>query len=221
MPAGLAKLVGQKGVNWDYNTAPEPQLDDRSLWWPRGKVLGGSSSINAMCYIRGDAARLRRMGRSSAPKAGTGTTCCPTSSAAKATRAAPSTLHGGDGPLGVSDLRYQQSAVAGVHRSRAPGRLSPPTDDFNGARQDGVGLYQVTTRDGARCSSGRAYLKPVRRSRANLTVHHRRDGVSRITFDGRPRQRRGLCARRQGRVLPGAPRARCCSAAARSIRRSC
>jgi choline dehydrogenase-like flavoprotein len=53
MPAGLAKLVGHKGVNWDYDTAPEPQLDNRVLWWPRGKVLGGSSSINAMCYIRG------------------------------------------------------------------------------------------------------------------------------------------------------------------------
>ena len=53
MPAGLAKLVNRKGVNWDYDTAPEPQLDNRTLWWPRGKVLGGSSSINAMCYIRG------------------------------------------------------------------------------------------------------------------------------------------------------------------------
>ena len=55
MPAGIAQLVGQKGVNWDYSTAPEPGLHQRSLWWPRGKVLGGSSSINAMCYIRGHA----------------------------------------------------------------------------------------------------------------------------------------------------------------------
>ncbi len=55
MPAGIAKLVGKKGVNWDYSTEPEPHLDGRRLWWPRGKVLGGSSSINAMCYIRGDA----------------------------------------------------------------------------------------------------------------------------------------------------------------------
>src|SRR5690242_1636561 len=53
MPAGLAKLVGDKGVNWDYNTEPQAQLENRRLWWPRGKVLGGSSSINAMCYIRG------------------------------------------------------------------------------------------------------------------------------------------------------------------------
>src|SRR6476660_1012092 len=55
MPAGLAKLVGKKGVNWDYNTEPEPHLGSRRLWWPRGKVLGGSSSINAMCYTRGHA----------------------------------------------------------------------------------------------------------------------------------------------------------------------
>ena len=53
VPAGLAKLVGDKGVNWDYDTEPQAQLDNRRLWWPRGKVLGGSSSINAMCYIRG------------------------------------------------------------------------------------------------------------------------------------------------------------------------
>ena len=56
MPAGIAKLVGMKGVNWDYYTEPESALDGRRLWWPRGKVLGGSSSINAMCYIRGNAA---------------------------------------------------------------------------------------------------------------------------------------------------------------------
>ena len=56
MPAGLAKLIGQKGVNWDYTTQPEPGLSGRQLWWPRGKVLGGSSSINAMCYIRGNTA---------------------------------------------------------------------------------------------------------------------------------------------------------------------
>ena len=55
MPAGIAKMVNRKGINWDYYTEPEAQLDNRRLWWPRGKVLGGSSSINAMCYIRGDA----------------------------------------------------------------------------------------------------------------------------------------------------------------------
>src|SRR3546814_4373836 len=53
MPAGLAKLVGHKGVNWDYDTAPEPRLNGRTLWWPRGRVLRGSSSITAMCYVRG------------------------------------------------------------------------------------------------------------------------------------------------------------------------
>ncbi|MCB1564396.1 MAG: GMC family oxidoreductase N-terminal domain-containing protein, partial [Xanthomonadales bacterium] len=54
MPAGIAKLVNRKGVNWDYSTDAEPNLTNRQLWWPRGKVLGGSSSINAMCYTRGD-----------------------------------------------------------------------------------------------------------------------------------------------------------------------
>jgi len=53
MPAGIAKLVGKKGINWNYTTEPEAQLGNRRLWWPRGRVLGGSSSINAMCYVRG------------------------------------------------------------------------------------------------------------------------------------------------------------------------
>ena len=62
MPAGIAKLVSKKGVNWDYYTQPEPNLAGRRLWWPRGKVLGGSSSINAMCYIRGDARDYDELG---------------------------------------------------------------------------------------------------------------------------------------------------------------
>lgn len=167
MPAGLAKLVGKKGVNWDYTTAPEPQLGGRGLWWPRGKVLGGSSSINAMCYIRGHARdydewaamgadgwhwdnALRYFRRSESNQRG------------------GSELHGGDGPLGVSDPRHR-NPLSEVFLDAAGQAGFALTEDFNGERQEGFGWYQTTTRDGARSSSAAAYLAPVRKRR-NLRV---------------------------------------------------
>ena len=181
MPAGLAKLVNQKGVNWDYNTAAEPHLKQRALWWPRGKVLGGSSSINAMCYIRGVADDYDDW----AAQGATGwhwDNALPYFRKSEGNSRGGDDLHGGDGPLSVSDLRYtnplsQAFIDAGQQIGLAHNR------DFNGAVQDGVGFYQVTQRDGARCSAAVAYLNPARQ-RPNLTVHTGAQ-VSRITIDGR------------------------------------
>ena len=181
MPAGLAKLVNQKGVNWDYNTAAEPHLNQRSLWWPRGKVLGGSSSINAMCYIRGVAADYEDW----AAQGATGwhwDNVLPYFRKSESNSRGADAFHGADGPLGVSDHRYtnplsQVFIDAGQQIGLAHNR------DFNGAAQDGVGFYQVTQRDGARCSTAVAYLDPARQ-RPNLTIHTGAV-VSRITFDGR------------------------------------
>ena len=179
MPAGLAKLVGHKGVNWNYDTAPEPHLDHRALWWPRGRVLGGSSSINAMCYIRGHARDYDDW----AAQGATGwdwNTVLPYFKRSEGNTRGGDALHGGDGPLSVDDLRYvnplsEVFVAAGEQAGYARNR------DFNGPEQAGVGLYQVTQRDGARCSSATAYLRPVR-ARRNLVV--RTDAmVSRITFD--------------------------------------
>lgn len=179
MPAGLAKLVGKKGVNWDYDTVPEKRLDNRTLWWPRGKVLGGSSSINAMCYIRGHARDYDDW----AAQGATGwdwNTVLPWFKRSEGNTRGADALHGGDGPLGVSDLRHvnplsEVFVEAGVQAGFAR------NDDFNGPMQEGVGLYQVTQKDGARCSAAVAYLHPVRH-RKNLVV--RTDAmVSRITFD--------------------------------------
>jgi choline dehydrogenase len=179
MPAGLAKLVGKKGVNWDYDTAPEKHLDNRTLWWPRGKVLGGSSSINAMCYVRGnprdydDWATLGAAGWD-------WDTVLPYFKRSEGNRRGADALHGADGPLAVSDLRHvnplsEAFVAAGEQAGFARNR------DFNGPVQAGVGLYQVTQKDGARCSSAVAYLHPVQ-ARKNLVV--RTDAmVSRITFD--------------------------------------
>jgi choline dehydrogenase len=97
MPAGLAKLVNRKGVNWDYDTAPEPHLDNRTLWWPRGKVLGGSSSINAMCYIRGVAGDYDDWGKAAA--GWDWQSVLPYFKRAEGNTRGADALHGGDGPL--------------------------------------------------------------------------------------------------------------------------
>jgi choline dehydrogenase len=179
MPAGLSKLVARKGVNWDYDTAPERQLGGRRLWWPRGKVLGGSSSINAMCYIRGHARDYDEWAAMGA-EGWHWDAVLPYFLRSEGNSRGASALHGGDGPLGVSDPLYRnplsdvfvEAALQAGHRG---------SDDFNGERQDGFGFYQTTTRGGARSSSAQAYLKPVR-ERKNLTVV---TGASatRITFD--------------------------------------
>ena len=180
MPAGLAKLVNRKGVNWDYDTAPEPQLHNRTLWWPRGKVLGGSSSINAMCYIRGVPKDYDEWGQ--LVSGWDWDNVLPYFKRSEGNSRGADALHGGDGPLSVSDLRHH-NPLSDVFIEAARQAGIPANSDFNGPAQEGVGLYQVTQRDGARCSSAVAYLAPVR-SRPNLTVHTGAM-VSRITFDGR------------------------------------
>ena len=178
MPAGLAKLVNRKGVNWDYNTAPEPHLNGRRLWWPRGKVLGGSSSINAMCYIRGVEQDYDDWAQS-AP-GWDWDTVLPYFKRAEGNSRGSDDLHGGNGPLGVSDLRHH-NVMSQVFIDAAQQAGIPANADFNGVEQEGVGLYQVTQRDGARCSSAVAYLNPAKH-RPNLTVQ---TGAlaSRVTFD--------------------------------------
>jgi len=179
MPAGLAKLANNKRINWDYSTVPEPQLDHRVLWWPRGKVLGGSSSINAMCYVRG----VARDYDDWAARGATGwdwNSVLPYFRRSENNSRGADALRGGDGPLSVSDLRHVNPlSEVFVEAGEQAGFVR--NDDFNGPSQHGVGLYQVTQKDGARCSAAVAYLHPVK-SRPNLTVHAGAM-ASRITFD--------------------------------------
>jgi choline dehydrogenase len=187
MPAGLAKIASNSRINWSYDTAPEPGLDGRALWWPRGKVLGGSSSINAMCYVRGVPGDYDGWAASGAD-GWDWASVLPYFRRAEGNTRGADALHGGDGPLSVSDLRYvNELSQAFVQAGTQAGY--PRNGDFNGPRQQGFGLYQVTQRDGARCSSAVGYLDPVRK-RDNLTIRTNAL-VSRITFDttpdGRPR----------------------------------
>jgi choline dehydrogenase len=167
MPAGLAKLVGRKGVNWDYDTEPEPTLGGRRLWWPRGKVLGGSSSINAMCFIRGHRADFDEW----AALGATGwdfSSVLPYFRRSQNQERGADEWHGTGGPLNVADLRHR-NPLSQVFLDAAAESGFPLNRDFNGATQEGFGWYQVTQKDGARCSTAVAYLAPAR-DRANLTV---------------------------------------------------
>jgi choline dehydrogenase len=146
MPAGIARLVHNRRINWNYSTEPEPALNGRRLYWPRGKVLGGCSSINAMCYVRGQPQDYDDWARSGAE----GWSYAEVLPYFKKSQVA------------VSDLRSrnvlsEQFVAAGTHFGL------PLTRDFNGPSQHGVGFYQVTQQHGRRCSSAVAYLRPAGR----------------------------------------------------------
>jgi len=180
MPAGIAKLVSRKGVNWNYNTAPVPALGGRRLWWPRGRVLGGSSSINAMCYIRGHAGdydEWEQLGASG----WNWNAVLPWFKASESNSRGGDALHGGDGPLAVSDLRYT-NPLSQVFLDATGEAGLPASNDFNGATQEGFGWYQVTQRNGSRCSAATAYLDPVR-ARPNLRVITRAT-ATRLVYEG-------------------------------------
>jgi choline dehydrogenase-like flavoprotein len=168
MPAGLARLANNRRVNWNYRTEPEPALNQRRLWWPRGKTLGGSSSINAMCYIRGVAADYDSWAAASGDARWSWQQVLPWFLRSEDNSRGASAWHGAGGPLGVSDLRHHNVLSATLIEA-AVGAGYARNDDFNGAQQAGFGLYQVTQRDGARCSAAAAWLKPVR-ERPNLQV---------------------------------------------------
>ncbi|MDE1894122.1 MAG: choline dehydrogenase [Xanthomonadaceae bacterium] len=168
MPAGLARLVKHRSVNWDYHTEPEPALNQRRLWWPRGKTLGGSSSINAMCYVRGAAADYDAWAQETGDPRWSWPQVLPWFLRSEDNGRGASALHGTGGPLGVSDLRHH-NPLSATFIEAAERAGYAPNDDFNGPHQAGFGLYQVTQRDGRRCSTATGYLKPVR-GRGNLHV---------------------------------------------------
>ncbi|NKI36618.1 choline dehydrogenase [Wenzhouxiangella sp. XN79A] len=194
MPAGLAQLVKFKSVNWGYETEPEPNLNNRRLYWPRGKVLGGSSSINAMCYIRGHASDYDDWRDSGNPGWGFADVL-PYFRRSEDQQRGASEFHGQGGPLGVADLGHVND-LSPVFIQAAQQAEYFRNVDFNGPVQRGFGLYQVTQRDGRRCSTARGYLKPIR-SRPNLTV---RTGALTTKIQLHGHQANGIVYRRYGRT---------------------
>ena len=179
-PIMLAVTVPRRLHNWAFETVPQPGLDGRKGYQPRGKGLGGSSSINAMVYIRGHpgdyddwaAAGNRGWGWSDV---------LPLFKRSEHNERGADDFHGSGGPLNVADLRSPNAAaLAFVEAGAQAGH--PRNADFNGVQQEGVGLYQVTQKNGRRWSAARAYLDPAA-GRENLTVLTGAHAL-RLRFDG-------------------------------------
>ncbi len=167
MPAGFASLPRSRH-DWDLSSHHEPHVDRRRIYLPRGRVLGGSSSINAMVYIRGNRIDYDEW-RDAYGCAGWGwDDLLPYFKRAEDNERGASDLHGAGGPLTVSDGRAHSLLCSAWLESAAAAGLES-NDDFNGSTQDGVGWYQVTCRNGLRCSASVAYLHPTM-TRPNLTV---------------------------------------------------
>ncbi|MEO7854132.1 MAG: choline dehydrogenase [Rubrivivax sp.] len=168
LPIGYGKTMWSKKYNWCFHTDPDPNMNGRRIYWPRGKTLGGSSSINGLIYIRGqreDYDRWAALGNT-----GWGyDDVLPYFIRSERNQRGAGPLHGGAGPVRVSDIgdsdELIEAFIAGA------GEIGVPrNDDFNGATQEGAGYYQLTTWKGWRWSAARGYLRAAR-SRLNLDIH--------------------------------------------------
>lgn len=167
IPVGYFKTIHNPKVDWCYKTEPDPGLNGRSIEWPRGKVLGGSSSLNGLLYVRGqpqDYDRWAQMGN----RGWSWDDVLPLFKRAENNERGADNFHGDQGPLSVSNMRIQRPITdAWVAAAQAAGYKFNP--DYNGKEQEGVGFFQLTAKNGRRCSSAVAYLNPAR-SRKNLTI---------------------------------------------------
>jgi len=167
IPAAV-NLLFQSGYDWGFRTVPQDKAAGQSVYWPRGRVIGGSSSINAMIYIRGNKYDYNTW-RDEYGCDGWGyNDILPYFIRAERNSRGSSAYHGGSGPLSVTDPAFKSAAaVAFVEAAVNAGAVANP--DFNGQHQDGVGFYQLTQKDGRRWSAADAYLHPAE-ARPNLTV---------------------------------------------------
>ena len=179
-PLGYGKHFSNPAVNWLYQGEPEPATNNRPIAQPRGKVLGGSSSINGLVYIRGQREDYERW--RDAGNAGWGyEDVLPYFRKAEDQARGANEYHGVGGPLQVSDHSEQHPLCdAFIDAAAASGYAR--NDDFNGAQQEGFGYVQMTARNGWRCSAAKGYLHPVRK-RKNLTVITHAH-ATRVTFEG-------------------------------------
>lgn len=181
VPIGYGKTMFNNAVNWGYWTEQDPGVNSRSIYWPRGKVLGGTSSINGLIYIRGQAEDYNHWAALGNP-GWAWRNVLPYFIRSEGQQRGADDYHGAGGPLSVADVPEPNELCEAFIRAGEQIGL-PRNDDFNGAVQEGVGYFQLTTRGGRRCSAADAYLKPARR-RANLRV--KTDALcARLLFGGR------------------------------------
>src|SRR5689334_14669103 len=181
IPLGYGKTFADASVNWCYQAEPDAGAGGRKIFWPRGKVLGGSSSINGMVYIRGqheDFDLWRQLGNTG----WSASDVLPFFKRAEHQVRGPDEFHATGGPLCVSDTT-EHHPICEAFIDGAVSLGYARNDDFNGAKQEGVGYHQTTTRNGRRCSTAVGYLKPARQ-RPNLRVV---TGAlaERVLFEGR------------------------------------
>jgi len=167
IPVGYFKTMHNPRTDWMFKTEPCPGLGGRSIDWPRGKVLGGSSSINGLLYIRGHSSDFNHW-RQLGCTGWSHDDVLPYFKRAEDQERGGDAWHGTGGPLGVGNMRIEREICERFIDSAEEVGV-PRSDDFNGAEQDGVGYFQLTTRNGLRCSTAVGYLRPAKR-RGNLKV---------------------------------------------------
>ncbi len=182
MPIGYGKTFYKPSVNWMYETQPNPALNNRVSYWPRGKVLGGSSSINAMVYIRGQRSDFEDWAAMGNPGWGW-EDVLPYFRKSETNDRGGDAFRGDSGPLHVATLDRDLHPMCDDFIRAGQEVQFPHNPDFNGATQEGVGTYQNTAKGGFRMSTARAYLTPARK-RGNLRVE-KHALTERILFDGK------------------------------------
>ncbi|NCX66454.1 MAG: choline dehydrogenase [Burkholderiaceae bacterium] len=167
LPIGYGKTMWDPSVNWKFHTEPDPEMNNRPIYWPRGKCLGGSSSINGLIFIRGqkeDYDHWHDLGNDG----WSWDEVLPYFKKAEGNDRLGEPLHSQIGPLRASSIKKTHPLVEAFIKS-ANQLGVPTTDDFNNLQQEGVGYYQLSTHNGLRCSAAKAYLKPIK-SRQNLRI---------------------------------------------------
>lgn len=200
MPFGLVALMRSHRRNWRFHTAPEPNCAGRRMFWPRGRTLGGSSAVNAMCYTRGhrkDYDHWAALGNDGWRYADV----LPYFKRIENRERGANEFHGVGGPYNVAELRDPNALSLAFIEAAIEGGL-PRNDDFNGATQEGVGLYEVMQKDGQRCSNARAFLRtpgpdgiaPITRPNLTIITGAR---ATRVLFEGKHAV--GITYRHRGR----------------------
>jgi choline dehydrogenase len=205
VPVGYFKTLHNPSTDWCYKTEPDPGLNGRRLDWPRGKTLGGSSSINGLLYIRGqrqDYDHWRQLGNAG----WTYDDVLPYFRRAEDQERGADDYHGVGGPLSVTNMRVHRQVCHALIDAAEEIGISR-NDDFNGATQEGAGYFQLTARNGRRCSTAVAYLNPAR-GRSNLTIETHALAHHLLFAADEPNRARGIAYSvkgelREARLNPG------------------
>ncbi|WP_440972759.1 GMC family oxidoreductase [Pseudomonas koreensis] len=197
IPVGFAKMYYNPNFNWMYYSQPQKQLGNREIYAPRGKVQGGSGSINAMIYVRGQAHDFDDWAANGNDGWGF-KDVLPYFRKLENHPLGDSEYHGGSGPISITPMKGQTHPICDVFLEGCSQLGYPRSDDFNGAKFEGAGLYDVNTKNGQRCSSSFAHLHPAL-SRPNLTVEHYAL-VDRVLFDAAQQRATGISITQHGVV---------------------